>query len=136
MNTAKDNGYWKKNYGTLQASIDSLVTKSFKFWGSSKKGNNDHLNIYSNLVKNIDNGYTSVFSCSNHSMHAVGYATYNIQYTEKILFFINKTTTKNEYFVVVNDGWFNSTNNSENKQYSYYPASLISSITFSLTKVV
>ncbi|MDR0751635.1 MAG: hypothetical protein LBF12_03480 [Christensenellaceae bacterium] len=136
MNTAVDNGYWKEKYGTYQAKIDSLVTKSFDFWGSSKKGNNDHLNIYSNLVENIDNGKTSVFSCSDHSMHAVGYAVYDIKYSPKILFFYGKPIAKKEYFVVVNDGWHDANTNTENKQYSYYPASAISSITFVLTKVV
>jgi hypothetical protein len=136
MNTAMDNGYWTKKYGTFQAKIDSLVTKSFKFWKSNKKGNNDHLSIYTNHVKNINAGSTTIFSCSNHSMHGVGYVEYKIQYTEKILFFIPSTVTQTEMFVIVNDGWFNATSNIDNYQYSYYPVRLISSVTFALTKVV
>ncbi|MDR0752020.1 MAG: hypothetical protein LBF12_05530 [Christensenellaceae bacterium] len=134
MNTAKGNGYWKSDKGTNSAQIDSLVTKTFDFLNSSKKGNNDHLNIFSNLVNNIDSGKTSVFSCIGHSMHAVGYAEYSIKYSEKILFF-KRNVAKTEYFVIVNDGWFNASSNEKNEQYSYYPASLIST-RFTLTKVV
>ncbi|MDR0697406.1 MAG: hypothetical protein LBF68_07760 [Christensenellaceae bacterium] len=141
MNIAKDNNYWfrdakdKKKVGTKSDKIDSLVTDTFYFWRSKKKGNSDHLNIYSNLVSNIDNGKTSIFSCADHSMHAVGYAEYTVTYKVKVLCFYVPTSSVAK-FVIVNDGWYNATNNATNEQYSYYPADLISTTKFVLTKVI
>ncbi|MDR0751084.1 MAG: hypothetical protein LBF12_00630 [Christensenellaceae bacterium] len=140
MNITVDNNYWQKdlkdskNTGTRSDKIDSLVTKTFSFWGSKKKGNNDHLNIYSTITSNINNGKTTILSCSNHSMHAVGYTEYTVTYKTKVVCFYIPTTSVVK-FVIVNDGWHSVTNNADNKQYSYYPADLISATQFALTKV-
>ncbi|MDR0751809.1 MAG: hypothetical protein LBF12_04415 [Christensenellaceae bacterium] len=135
MNTAVDNKYWTAKYGTYSGNIDALVTKSFKFWNSTKTGNNDHFNIYTTFVNNINSGKTSVFSCLDQQ-HAwrVGYAEYDIKYSQKILCSYI-TISKTERFIIVNDGWTGVEDGSDYVQYSYYPASSISSI-FTLTKVV
>ncbi|MDR3185939.1 MAG: hypothetical protein LBU04_03930 [Christensenellaceae bacterium] len=134
MDIARVNNWWT-SAGTSSDKIDSIVSASFEHFGSSKRGNNDHLNIYNNLKSRVDSGYTVLFSCVDHTMHAVGYIRYTVTYTTKVLW-INTTTTKYEDFVIVNDGWENATTNESYKQYSYYPASLINAFDFVLTKIL
>ncbi|MDR0696534.1 MAG: hypothetical protein LBF68_03185 [Christensenellaceae bacterium] len=133
MDVAIYNAYWTTD-GTSGSVIDNLVTKSFFATGSSKRGNNDYVSIYNTLTKNIDDGYTTILSVISHSMHAVGYAYYTVTYKTKFLF-ITTSTTKEEKFVIVNDGWKDATDNLNNDQYSYYPESSFSYSEFVLTKV-
>ncbi|MDR2267068.1 MAG: hypothetical protein LBE09_05755 [Christensenellaceae bacterium] len=134
MTIAKDKKYWT-SAGTASNKIDSLVTDSFKFFGSKKRGNNDYLNIYSTITKYINQNKTLLFSCSDHTMHVVGYATWEVRYKQNVLG-TNKYYRINEHFVVVNDGWYDASSNEKNRQFSYYPASLINIRDFVLTKVV
>lgn len=134
MNIAIDNNYWKN--GTAVSNIDNLATKSFTHFLSKKRGNNDILNMYNTIKSEVDEGKTSVFSCSNHSMLAVGYISFEVSYYTLFLNIKNWKIWHSATFdyIIVNDGWSTATTDIDSLQYSYYPASLIN-VYSRLTKV-
>lgn len=131
LTIALNEGYYTVDDGTQQTKLDSLVTDSFSFYGSSNEGNNDYFNLYSTICEKVDEGVPVLFDITGHTMVACGYVTYTTTYTKSN----GKTKTVTDDFVIVNDGWSND------RQYSYFPEALISTNIFTrwefcITKVV
>lgn len=123
LTMALEKGYYAVGEGTTQTKLDSLVTQSFALYGSSHKGNNDYTYLYSTICDKVaDEGVPVLFSIVNHTMVGCGYITYTTTYTTSS----GKTKTATDNFVIVNDGWANTST----RQYSYFPEDEISTNVF------
>lgn len=124
---AISNEYYTVGEGTKGDDVDNLLNDMFYFYHSTNTAYLDHLNIYSHIKSEIDASRPVGFGINGHGMVGAGYVTYTTTYetTSGVLWWKKTvTTTKTDDFVIVNDGWTNSSDGGDG-QYSCFPTSSI-----------
>lgn len=138
LNMAVKEKYWyPQTNGIYDTELDDLLYDVFYSYGGKYKNydtNNDTFDLYKTIKSEVNNGRVSLFSIYKHAMTSCGYVTYDVKYKYETWYGSKKDKTVTEGFVIVND------NDSDNKQYTYYPedqilTGIIDRLNFTVTKI-
>ncbi len=112
--------------GTLVSMIDNIMNASFENYTPVYSANHSTSKLLSKLETTITAGIPAVVNLKGHSVTGVGIVFVEVEYTKKNVFGVSTTKTANEVFVVINNGWYDSSVGEY--QYSYVPIDEVKSI--------